>query len=548
MGQINIYKIDNNKKQIFYQAMSSKFDLIDTIEISKVVNEEEVKFGMTLYISQPTEEKDVNWNWLLREFNVDEIKSLPNPKSVLLIEKEDVAYAATFGFSYFIVDKYCDRSFAFNFARKIDYKEIRTTALTTPNSQRNKVINTYINYNNLEFDSGESFTKIKAKTILDDNFTIYKETIEIGYSLKFTLAQDTLENIADLIQFIEDTLATPLDKNKIPVFTKVQDNDLISSLEERLQREVMNNPNILNISEIDIIGATEVFNHNDTDFTVSFKSFSKDIEELCIDQLRQFSEENGFSLSENLLNIKVISYNNGVQVRSDIMKNLIDYTDDVEKCILSKGQWYHFNDDYLSYLADSIKEIDAVYNPNYNFNKALHREFLNQKYNDEKDEEKYIGKTEAQIRDNIKKKYYTERYFNIKLAEDYQFENYDRNISRVGTANIELADLYKDNTIFAVKIGNSSGKLCYAVDQSIQALKAYKKNLIAEKPLLRNVGIWFILDRTNQLSNVDGKPDINELDMLILKNRLDSWKKEVRINGYKPIIYINYVVDGDYRI
>ncbi len=55
------------------------------------------------------------------------------------------------------VDKYCDRNFAFNFARKLKYKEVKTTALTTLNSQKNKSINTYVNYNNFEFDSGESY-------------------------------------------------------------------------------------------------------------------------------------------------------------------------------------------------------------------------------------------------------------------------------------------------------------------------------------------------------------------------------------------------------
>ena len=128
MGQINIYKIDRNKKQTFYQIMASKLELIRRVEINKVVNDNEINFEMSLYISQPTEEKDINWNWLLREFQVDEIKSLPNPKSVLLIEKDDIAYAVTFGASYFIVDKYCDRDFAFNFARKVEYKEIKTTA------------------------------------------------------------------------------------------------------------------------------------------------------------------------------------------------------------------------------------------------------------------------------------------------------------------------------------------------------------------------------------------------------------------------------------
>ncbi|MBY6843189.1 hypothetical protein HYH94_19715, partial [Clostridium botulinum] len=97
MGQINIYKIDSNKKQVFYQTMASKLELVRTVEVNKAVNDNEIIFGMSLYISQPTEEKDINWNWLLREFEVDIIRKLPNPKSVLLIEKDDIAYAVTFG-------------------------------------------------------------------------------------------------------------------------------------------------------------------------------------------------------------------------------------------------------------------------------------------------------------------------------------------------------------------------------------------------------------------------------------------------------------------
>ncbi|MBU3197201.1 TIGR04141 family sporadically distributed protein [Clostridium algidicarnis] len=543
MGQINIYKIDSNKKQLFYQTMASKLELVRTVEVSKVINDNEINFGMSLYISQPTEEKDINWNWLLREFGADAIRSLPNPKSVLLIEKDDIAYAVTFGAAYFMVDKYCDRNFAFSFARKVEYKEIKTTALTAPNSQRNKIINTYMNYNNLEFDSGESFTKVKAKLSIDDTFTIHKETIEIGNSIKFTLNQDSLDSIADLILYIEDTLEIQEDKYKIPVFAKVADSDLIDTLDARLKEEVLHNINNINISEIDIIGATEIFNHNDNSFNASFRHYTKEILELSIDQLTGFANDNGFNLNENMLEIKITSYNNGTPVRTDKIKNLIDFTDDTERCILLNGQWYHFNDDYLSYLEDSIKEIDVVHNPAYNFHKALHNEFLERKYLEEKDRDEYDGKTERQIRDKIKKKYYAERYYNIMIAENYGFENYDRVESRIGTADIELMDLYKDNTIFAVKIGSSSGKLCYVADQSIQSLKAYKHNLIAEKPPLSNVGIWLVLDRANQLNLIDGKPDINELDMLILKNKLDSWKKEVRVLGYKPIIYVNYLIN-----
>ena len=544
MGYINIYKIDEHKHHVFLKSMAEKLEQKSTIDIRKEINNKDLLFGMTLYLSQPSEEKNVNWNWLLLEFGQPAIMNLPNSKAVLLIEKEDDIYAVSFGFSYFIIDKYCDRNFPFKYARKIDYKEIRTTALTSPNSHRNKTISSYVNYNSLEFDSGESFTKIKAKVAVSEDFKIYNEGIEIGNSIKFSLPTDSLDRIADLILHIEDIIENNEDKYKIPVFSKLQDDILVQTLNERLWEYVKDNPYSINISEIDIVGATEVFNHDETTFKISYKSSGvKEIVELSNGELNAFAKENNFALNDHLLDIKVITYKNGNPVRTDTIKNLIDYTDDAERCILSKGIWYQYNDDYLNYLAESISEIDVLYNPSYNFNKASHRLFLEQKYFEEKDESKYTGKSKKDIRDAIKKKYYAERYYNIMLSENHGFENYDRNECRIGSADIELMDLYKDNTMYAVKIGNSSGKLCYVVDQSIQALKAYKHNLVSEKPRIENVGVWIILDRVNHLNIIEGRPNINELDMLLLKNKLDSWKKEVRVLGYKPIIHINYVVD-----
>ena len=105
---------------------------------------------------------------------------------------------------------------------------------------------------------------------------------------------------------------------------------------------------------------------------------------------------------------------------------------------------------------------------------------------------------------------------------------------------IELMDLYKDKTMFAVKIGKSSAKLSYVVDQSISALKMYKHNQLKDMPEINKVAIWIILKRKIHLPERNGQPDLSILKMITLKNRLDEWKKEVRILGYSPIIYLNY--------
>jgi hypothetical protein len=58
---------------------------------------------------------------------------------------------------------------------------------------------------------------------------------------------------------------------------------------------------------------------------------------------------------------------------------------------------------------------------------------------------------------------------------------------------------------------------------------------------VKEIGLWIILDRKTKIPLTAGKPDLNHLDMLILKNKIDFWKKEVRLLGYRPVIHINYV-------
>ena len=59
-------------------------------------------------------------------------------------------------------------------------------------------------------------------------------------------------------------------------------------------------------------------------------------------------------------------------------------------------------------------------------------------------------------------------------------------------------------------------------------------------PNVTTAVLWIVLERATHIEDPDGKPDLNRLNMLMLKNRLDQWKKEVRLMGVHPLVYINY--------
>ncbi|MCL2354313.1 MAG: TIGR04141 family sporadically distributed protein [Oscillospiraceae bacterium] len=526
MAKLNIYKIDNMKIDEFDTILSEK---LDYIAIKENVDSDGRIFEMSLYMIQPDNEKDISWNWLLKEFEQSKIMAKSNPRGIIKISIDGELYVATFGSSYFLVDKYSDRKFPFEFAKRSDYKDIRTTALHSPGRQRNKTVNTYSKCSELEYDSGESFSKIKANIKTEKEEKRFNGTIEIGNSIKFSMKENTLDNIVQIINYIDATLEKDI-IHKIPLFNKV-DGDRIIELDNQLIEAMKSEDMNIEISELDIIGVNEIFNHNDMAYTVEYDEFEKNISDLNLKEVKDFIESNQIDIN-NILNVEIVSYQDDSFSGKRTIKELVDYTNDKEEAVLFNGFWYEYNDDYVQYLTDSLEELQAVHNEAYNFLDKDYNEYVNAVYDEKKKEIEDI------TIDKIKHTYYKEYVFNSIMEENHGFKNYDRKIEN----GIESMDLYKDKTMFAVKIGNTSSKLCYVIDQSITSLRAYKSKMLKDFPEIENVAIWIILERKNQLSIKNGKVNINELDMLMLKNRIDNWKKNVRLMGYKPIVYVNYFI------
>lgn len=149
------------------------------------------------------------------------------------MDDTETVYAITFGSSYFKIEKYCDQDFGFNFASRIEYSNIKTTTLTAPNLNRNKIVNTYIINNVLDFNSGESFSKLKVNAKLDEDFTIFKSAIEIGNSIRFTIDNETIDGVLDLIMYVEEVLKKPV-IHRIPLFQIVKEDFLLDNLNQKI--------------------------------------------------------------------------------------------------------------------------------------------------------------------------------------------------------------------------------------------------------------------------------------------------------------------------
>lgn len=261
MAKINLYKIDSKSHDELYKKLEEDFECVKN---KKDITQNKEKYTFELYKAETKVSKEISWNWILQEFGEQKLSMTTYPKAVLIIENKKDLYAITFGSAFFSVDKYSDKNFAFEFARRVEMLEIKTKTLLSPNMKRNKSISTYINYEELDFDSGDSFAKLKSKLKLSDkNKDLITETIEFGNSIKFDLKKPDVHNIIQLLKYVKHTLVQK-EIYKIPLFNKVTDEKLIDKLDKGLEENISNNLELINISELDIIGVTEIFNNQDT--------------------------------------------------------------------------------------------------------------------------------------------------------------------------------------------------------------------------------------------------------------------------------------------
>lgn len=424
MATINIFKIDENKIEEFLADKTFLEKLEKKGRTTVPVSEK--NFTITIFLNNKMQlKKPVHWQWVLKEFDIKEnIESSPLPSAILLIEEAKHYYAVSFGNLFFLLDKYCDHDFAFSFGRKLKYKGIRTTALNNPGSKRNKTINSYIDYDQLTFDSGESFAKLKAKAEFPEKYSYLKSTIEIGTSIKLDLDDNktSLQTLCEIISYIENTISIGEDLYFIPFFAKVKDQDTIAKLDGQLRMDMQALSPSISISEFDIIGTTEVFQSDSDEYTLTYRrKHSEKLSRLSIEDIQDFCNKHSISFSEHCLDVYVMFQKNGQEYKKHI-KELLDYTNDGEKSLLSKGEWYRYNDDYVSTLDDSISEIETIYNPQYDCTKAGLEEF---------------GNTLKASQDDKPNGFYREYTYNIQRAQKDGFEIKDRESISLGGHRLE---------------------------------------------------------------------------------------------------------------
>lgn len=439
MSEINLYKI-SNLKELKKKLKDKKFKKKN--ETKKVEIEEET-YLMTLYYHQDEENKELPWKNFAHKFDFTPPDMPSRPNAVILIEKDETFYGISFGSAYHYIDPYCDKEWAFEFAKRMDYSKVNMIATTIPQSKLNKQTSTYINYNSTQINNGEALNKIAAYITPEDESDDFNNKIQAGNSIKFKLKKDNLETIAKTIFHVEEIIASEEIHHEFPAMKEIKDEKRISELNQVLLEElekIIDEPSSNEYIDINnyISYAANTVEIDDYDsFELLYNGENKELSDLNMDDILNFIKSNEINFMD-CLNIIVYLKNDDESLKRTLRQLII--FDCVEKnCIYENDKLQEYNADYLHMLEEEVKTIPAEYCPQYSF--------YSDDYKDHISERKNSGDKEF----NKRKWYNNETTFNEYLRDRHHYEYLDKELESDKGYSVELMDLYKDKTACFVK-------------------------------------------------------------------------------------------------
>lgn len=323
--------------------------------------------------------------------------------------------------------------------RIVDENNLKLKTTKFFKSKKNKTITTYQDKSEIDLDSGESLHFIKAKTI-DEN--LWGKVANFGNSAQFYLDINP-NQLSNFINLIEAKLIEP-SIISLPKTEIIKDSQKIAELDNKLIDKILdiiNNNSGIDIDEFFISGVNFIFTDEYT-YSLSIKgnrSIKTSLENLSIGSLIKFVDDNGIDLKQEMNNVYVHVNNEHGRSFSKPLKQFIDFVDDTDNYCLIDGKWYLFNQSYLDYLKNELDKIIPVYDDTFDISRAI-------------------------VEDDFNRERINDGYVNL----DKDLESFDGK-------KVEKCDLYKDNTLYFVKIGKPQ-KLNYVIDQAINTVKLLQHN------------------------------------------------------------------------
>lgn len=424
-----------------------------------------------------------------------------NHFAAFVFERGAECFVLSYGKSHFYIRPYCDHDFGIELAKRIaDEGDIRQTAGKRFAGKRTKEIKSYASQTPLIVEGGESVDFIQA-SICEDRRTAYGKSGRFGASAQVT-PDIKLDDLGSFLDTVVEELARAA-QFKLPRTVLVVGEEEIARLDEVLLDELLSKETVSDFTNntIDLYGVDFVFPSEGT-FTLSCGRGAKEqLVQLTMGHLKHFIANKDIA-RQDILKIQIKHEREGDPSYTSRIKDEIDFIADGERVVLTGGKWLRFNQDYLDFLDDAIRDIEV-----------------------------------ERVEDEFKIIWQKEGDFNASQAvADAGFVSADKDFELFQTRSptpVEAWDLRRDTTVYAVKFGTAQ-KLHYVCDQALNVLE-----LLRNKAETKQVDsfdrycLWFGYRAKTTPSS------LADTGSIILKQKVEAWARKANELGITPVLRIS---------
>jgi uncharacterized protein (TIGR04141 family) len=456
----------------------------------------------TFYFSTDPTPTPVRWAETFREY----FEGFPPPTNrnyyaAFVFVKGPQCYVICYGKVHFYLRPFCDYDFGVEVAKRIaNEADIRQTASRRFQGRRKKDIRSFAYNTRLDVESGESVDYLQAAVVGDHRDTFGKVG-KFGASVLLT-PDISSSGIGEFLNALDAEVAKPAIFS-LPRTTVISEPEEIERYDTMLIDELTSEIGTTDFTHnsYDLYGVDFVFS-SEGQFTLSCPGCPRQtLDGLDMKALKLYIANNRIP-RDNLLRIKVKHEPEDAPSYTQGIKEALDFIADDDRVLLANGRWMHFNQDYLDFLDDFLREIG-------------------------------VEEVEPEFRQIA----ITEPLFNAsdEVSEaGYAVADKDFDIFRTRASTpIEAWDLVKGSRVYAVKFGTAQ-KLGYVCDQASAILELLRNKAgVREIPNFESYCLWLGYRSQKQLEDITGTGSI------ILKQKIETWARRARDLGIEPIIKIS---------
>jgi len=491
-------------------------------------------YKLKFYFSDNLKGNEVWWWDVFSDFFNDTIKK---PHNIfyfgLLIGFKEIdpenCYLISLGKSHFYLSKFIEADFGLNVAMRIANDEnILLKKSRFFCGGKSQEASSYSQFVQGSYFPGESIEHLKTKAKETEKWGCNNITFSDSIQLSLEGAPTAL---VDVFNDIDLSLATK-EKIEFPKSEKIADESKIDELDKNLLQSILTDDVSVIIDEIQSFGASIVINNSLTFFKLHTKvegsgkylQSANKVNDIKITDVKEFIKNNNIK-DVNKIFVKITNENNSGHTA--LIKEIlsITYSEGSEHYFLRKGGWCRFNSAFMKYLSTSLANIIFEIKDDLK----------------ETDFKAWQVKKAEQIAEGTSKDKleYREFYFNEKLSDEEGYTLLDRQLKKIKSLrddgkdyNVEVADLYKNGEIIAVKISDKPHDLIYNIEQSKTTIQTIKGGVVNFEETITDVVLW--ISTTTKAQKL---VDINSIQFLLA---IQSWKEVVEGFNLKPKIYYSY--------